>query len=686
MSLYARSNGSGFASSSGGGGGGSAGTVTSVSVTTLNGFSGTVVNPTTTPAITLATTVTGILLGNGTSVSAAPTTGAGNVVLSTNPVLTGPSLGTPLTLIGTNITGTAASFNIGGNAGTATSLTGGASGSLPYQSATSTTAMLPIGSTGNVLTVVGGLPAWAPPATSGTVTSVSVVSANGLSGTVATATTTPAITLSTSITGILQGNGTAISAASTTGTGSVVLATSPTLVTPNIGVATGTSLVLTDTTTASATSVSGARSDIQITADSPQSNTVTAYRGSYSRTIATTGTTDTSTVGVYTAVAPGFSIPTGQVLTNNTQYFGFQVTPEPIIVGGGSINFSNWGGLKVNSSSASTGLVKTGILVGAMSGATNNAIIADGTAFTGNFALNFASTSPSVFAGSLASSNLTAAGHASADIANALVTTTGDLIYASAASTPARLAIGSTNNVLTVVGGVPTWQPPATSGTVTSVSATVPAFLSIAGSPITSSGTLAISLSGTALPVLNGGTGTTTSTGTGSVVLSASPTLTGTLSASAITASGQLIGGGTTTNNNASAGQIGEYVQANVLQGSAVTLTSGASTTIMSISLTAGDWDVTAICGYTGTGVTAINYLQSAINNVTNSLAGVTLGMNWTQSNGNTNFYNQCDSYLIIPNYRISLATTTTYYMISASNYTGGTTKAYGTLNARRVR
>lgn len=48
---------------------------------------------------------------------------------------------------------------------------------------------------------------------SGTVTSVSVVSANGLAGSVATATTTPAITLSTSVTGILKGNGTAISAA-----------------------------------------------------------------------------------------------------------------------------------------------------------------------------------------------------------------------------------------------------------------------------------------------------------------------------------------------------------------------------------------------------------------------------------------------------------------------------------------
>lgn len=42
-------------------------------------------------------------------------------------------------------------------------------------------------------------------------------------------------------------------------------------------------------------------------------------------------------------------------------------------------------------------------------------------------------------------------------INNTLTTTTGDLIYASSANTPARLAIGSTNQVLTVSGGVPTW-------------------------------------------------------------------------------------------------------------------------------------------------------------------------------------------------------------------------------------
>ena len=42
-------------------------------------------------------------------------------------------------------------------------------------------------------------------------------------------------------------------------------------------------------------------------------------------------------------------------------------------------------------------------------------------------------------------------------INNTLTTTTGDIIYASAANTPARLGIGSTDQVLKVSGGVPTW-------------------------------------------------------------------------------------------------------------------------------------------------------------------------------------------------------------------------------------
>jgi hypothetical protein len=49
------------------------------------------------------------------------------------------------------------------------------------------------------------------------------------------------------------------------------------------------------------------------------------------------------------------------------------------------------------------------------------------------------------------------------------MTTTGDTIYSSSGSTPARLGIGSTGNVLTVAGGVPTWAAPAGGGKVLQV-------------------------------------------------------------------------------------------------------------------------------------------------------------------------------------------------------------------------
>jgi len=98
---------------------------------------------------------------------------------------------------------------------------------------------------GNILTYNGTKWVNQAPATNGTVTNVSVVSANGLAGTVATASTTPAITLSTTVTGLLKGNGTAISAAvagtdyqmpislTTTGTSGAATLTGTTLNIPN---------------------------------------------------------------------------------------------------------------------------------------------------------------------------------------------------------------------------------------------------------------------------------------------------------------------------------------------------------------------------------------------------------------------------------------------------------------------
>lgn len=76
-----------------------------------------------------------------------------------------------------------------------------------------TRALLPdqTSNNGKVLTTDGTSPSWTTPA-SGTVTSVSVASANGLAGT-SSGGATPSLTLSTTVTGVLKGNGTAISAA-----------------------------------------------------------------------------------------------------------------------------------------------------------------------------------------------------------------------------------------------------------------------------------------------------------------------------------------------------------------------------------------------------------------------------------------------------------------------------------------
>ena len=81
------------------------------------------------------------------------------------------------------------------------------------------------------------------------------------------------------------------------------------------------------------------------------------------------------------------------------------------------------------------------------------------------------------------------------------------ILYGNGAGGFSNVTVGTG---LTFIGG--TLASTASGGTVTSVAATVPAFLSITGSPITTSGTLAISYSGTALPVANGGTGQTSFT------------------------------------------------------------------------------------------------------------------------------------------------------------------------------
>jgi hypothetical protein len=169
---------------SGAGGGGGGGTVTTVSVATANGLAGTVANATTSPSITLSTTVTGVLKGDGTTVSAAT---------ANTDYLTPPS-GLALLKAGSGGALVNAVVNTDYQ-GPIALTTVGTSGASTFN-----------GTTLNI-------PQYAAGAGTGTVTTVSVVGANGFAGTVANATTAPAITLTTSITGMLKGSGGALAAA-----------------------------------------------------------------------------------------------------------------------------------------------------------------------------------------------------------------------------------------------------------------------------------------------------------------------------------------------------------------------------------------------------------------------------------------------------------------------------------------
>lgn len=202
--------------------GGGSGTVTSVSVVTNQGVSGSVATATTTPAITLSLgALTGVTSFNGLVVTA-----------NTGAITTGSWAATAIPL---------------SKGGTGADLSAIVKGGIISGTGAATVGITTVGADGTVLSAdaasAGGVK-WIAAAGSGTVTTVSVVSANGFAGTVANATTTPAITISTSINSpVLAGNGTAISAATTTGTGStVVLQGTPTLTTPVLGVATATSI------------------------------------------------------------------------------------------------------------------------------------------------------------------------------------------------------------------------------------------------------------------------------------------------------------------------------------------------------------------------------------------------------------------------------------------------------------
>ena len=146
---------------------------------------------------------------------------------------------------------------------------------------------------------------------------------------------------------------------------------------------------------------------------------------------------------------------------------------------------------------------------------------------------------------------------------------------------------------------------------------------------------------------------------------------------------------GTTTNDSAGVGVVGEFITSNIPVGSAVALTTAVVTNITSVSLTAGDWDIEGSVDFALTGVTATQLVCGA------SLTSATLP---TQAGGaglGTDAWVNLPLTLAgvtstivsnFPSTRVSINATTTVFLIAQIGFSLGTVTGYGSIRARRIR
>lgn len=141
---------------------------------------------------------------------------------------------------------------------------------------------------------------------------------------------------------------------------------------------------------------------------------------------------------------------------------------------------------------------------------------------------------------------------------------------------------------------------------------------------------------------------------------------------------------GVANNSAAAAGKVGQEIASNVLQASAIAISSQIPLNLTSISLTAGDWDISAVLYYRATGTITSTYSRTSIsttsatqNLVSPMWAG--RGVSWSLTSGDINT-------LVIPPTRISVNSTTTYYLVFDGNQSGAGTEIFGNLRARRMR
>lgn len=137
---------------------------------------------------------------------------------------------------------------------------------------------------------------------------------------------------------------------------------------------------------------------------------------------------------------------------------------------------------------------------------------------------------------------------------------------------------------------------------------------------------------------------------------------------------------GTTTNDNANAGSVGEYVTATA---SGISLASITPVNITSISLTAGDWDVSGVVRFNGTSLNATTLLSSV--STTSATIGA-LGFYGQQSAFGATAAVTGNWVIPTPVARITLTTTTTVYLVANQAFSAGTATGDGLIRARRVR
>ena len=140
---------------------------------------------------------------------------------------------------------------------------------------------------------------------------------------------------------------------------------------------------------------------------------------------------------------------------------------------------------------------------------------------------------------------------------------------------------------------------------------------------------------------------------------------------------------GTATNDSATAGYVGEVVSSSVASGSAVSLTTSITANVTSISLTAGDWDVTGQVAFQFSAAPTAIIANINTTSATLGTVGITSPYSSLQS---TTFTSGATQFQGLPMGRLSLSATTTVYLLAYATFASGTSSAYGWIWARRAR